>query len=157
MEISLHLSPFCYKNKTIVVQRTPVWLVLSPERLSNTFPETGRGAGVAFASVLCGSHHRNKGTFPAGTLRPAGAAPMSPRAQDFTGHQDLPMRERQGNTHSSAARTFQTSDASSANHSLCIPKLINSRLELHLQLGSTRKQIFAAPGGNCLSHLAGWS
>lgn len=114
MERGLHSAPFWYKKKIIMVQRTPVWLFLSPERLSNTFPETGRGAGVAFPSVLCGSHHRNKGTFQAGTLRPGGAAPRSPRAQDFTGHQDLPMCERKGNTHSSGARTLQTGNASSA-------------------------------------------
>lgn len=87
MELSLNLTPFCYKNK--------VWLVSFPERLSNTFPETGRGAGVASASVLCDSQHWFSG------WKTQACRSCSPRAQDFTSHQDPPMHERKGNTHSS--------------------------------------------------------
>lgn len=89
MERSLNWVPFCYKAR--------VWSVLFPERLSNTFPETGRAAGVASASV-----HRNfEDMFQAGKLRPAGTAAVSPRAQDFISHQHPPMHERNGNTYNS--------------------------------------------------------
>lgn len=138
MEVSLNVTPFCYKNK--------VWSVLFPERLSRTFPETGRGTGMASALVLCGSHHWFSG------WKTQACRSCSPRAQDFTSHQDPPMHERKGSTHSS--EPFKTSNISSVNHSFSIPKLINPGFELHLQSGSTRKQIFAAPGGNCLLHLA---